>query len=60
MRRLQVRHQAILPLQRGSLRRHRWYVALEDARPTRLARCHAAAYRAMRRARAAGRTGFLY
>lgn len=48
------------PHGRNPLPRHRWYVALGDARPTRVARSHAAAYRAMREARKRGISGFWY
>ncbi len=53
MRALHHHHGTILPLQRGMLRRHRWYQALVDARPTRRARSHAASYRSINKIRRA-------
>ena len=53
MRKLHTRHEPIATLQHAMLCRHRWYRTLRDARATRRARSHAAAYRAINRRRRA-------
>jgi len=42
-----IQHTPILARQRGALRRQRWYRTLDNARPIRQARSHAATYRAL-------------
>mgnify|MGYP001578868860 CR=1 FL=1 len=59
MRRLRAHHGPILALQRGALRRQRWYAAVGNARPIRLVRSHAASFRALNQATRRARTAAL-